>query len=263
MTRSQRSEYQRDGRGVTTRPAARPGVAGQPWQMGALPRPRLRRLRRCACARWCCWGSCWQPAEAIPPSPPTAAAYAPTAAAPSASPSVPLPSEPSPSERVIPGLALPQPGPAFDAATLLDAMRTSRRPGGVPDQLRDRPDRCDPRRDALDLRRRTVGDHGHRRLMWHADLLARGCGNPPGPLGEDLWVFEIVPGTGSVTVASADLSSLPIEIVDPLDDLARMLFRPGRLDGLVCSPPRARSGVRRGLGLSCAGCPRHPAGSSS
>ena len=51
-------------------------------------------------------------------------------------------------------------------------------------------------------------------------------------------MFEIAPGTGSVTVASADLSSLPIEIVDPLDDLARMLFRPGRLDGLVLASVR-------------------------
>lgn len=162
----------------------------------------------------------------------------PTASPPSASRSAPLPSEPSPSERVIPGLALPQPGPAFDAATLLDAMRTSRRPGGVPDQLE-----TDQIAATLADTLWTYGGE-----PWATMAIGGSCGTQtcsleaagtrPNSLGEDLWVFEIVPGTGSVTVASADLSAIPIEIVDPLDDLARMLFRPGRLDGLALASVR-------------------------
>jgi len=162
----------------------------------------------------------------------------PTAAPPSASRSAPLPSEPSPSERVIPGLSLPRPGPAFEAATLLDAMRTSRRPGGVPDQL-------ETEQIAATLAD-TLWTYGGE--PWTTMAIGGSCGTQtcslevagtrPDSLGEDLWAFEIVPGTGSVTVASADLSALPTEIVDPLDDLARMLFRPGRLDGLVLASVR-------------------------
>ena len=163
----------------------------------------------------------------------------PTAAPPSGTSSAaPLPSEPSPSERVIAGLVLPEPGPAFDAATLLDAMRTSRRPGGVPDQLE-----IDQLAGTLAETLWTYGGE-----PWTTMAIGGSCGTEtcslevagtrPERLGEDLWVFEIVPGTGRVTVVSADLSALPTEIVDPLDDLAHMLFRPGRLDGLVLASVR-------------------------
>ena len=170
----------------------------------------------------------------LPTSTTTQPTASPTTPSPSASPT----SDPSPSPQLIPGLALPQPGRPFDTATLLDAMRTSRRPGGVPDQLE-----TDRIAGAVADAIWTYGGE-----PWTTMAIGGSCGTEtctlevagtrPNSVGEDLWVFEIVPATASVTVASADLSALPTDVIGPLDDLASMLFRPGRLDGLALASAR-------------------------
>lgn len=143
----------------------------------------------------------------------------------------PAPSEPA-------GLALPDPGRPFDATTLLDAMRTSRRPGGVPDQL-ETDQIAGAAADAIvtiDAQPWTTmaigGSCGPERCTLEV------AGTRPGSLGEDLWVLEVVPETGSVTVSSATLAAIPDELVTPLDELARSLVEPDRLDDLVLASIR-------------------------
>jgi hypothetical protein len=121
---------------------------------------------------------------------------------------------------------------------MLDAMRTSRRPGGVPDQLETNAIAA-----AVAGAIWTYGGEPWTTIATGGSCGTESCtlevaGTRPGSLGEDLWIFEVVPGTGSVSVVSADLSALPTEISAPLDELARLLFRPGRLDGLALASVR-------------------------
>jgi hypothetical protein len=129
-------------------------------------------------------------------------------------------------------VGLPEPGQPFDATTLLAAMRDSRRPGGVPDEIET---------DAVAA---TLAG-----AIWTLDgerwttLTAGGsCGpqtctldiagaNAAAP-GEDLWVFEVTSETGAVRVLSADLRSLPTDLITRLDELARTLLPASNLDGL-------------------------------
>ncbi len=116
---------------------------------------------------------------------------------------------------------LPVPGRPFDAATILDGMRDSRRPGGVPDQLET---------DAIVA---AVAD-----LVWTLDgepwttmSIGGSCGpvrctldvggTRSGSLGEDLWILEVIPASGEVAVLDADLRSMPAEAARVLDRLAR------------------------------------------
>jgi len=136
------------------------------------------------------------------------------------------------------GLVLPEPARPFDADTLLAAMRDSRRPGGVPDELES-----DAVASALADAIWTFDG-----LPW-ATLSAGGSCGPQtctlevggahrGAPGEDLWVFSVTPADGSVEVASADLRSLPDDMIAPLDELARSVHpSPGKL-GLVLTSVR-------------------------
>lgn len=156
----------------------------------------------------------------------------PTVAAPSVSPS-PSPSPQASSTVNLPdGLALPEPARAFDPATLLDAMRTSRRPGGVPDQLET---------DAIAS---AVADAiwTYDSDPWTTMAIGGSCGpqtctlevagTRTGSIGEDLWVFEITPETGAVQLVSADLRSLPSDLPTRLDTLTRSLLPPANFEGL-------------------------------
>ena len=112
-------------------------------------------------------------------------------------------------------------------------MRTSRRPGGVPDQLE-----TDAIASAVAGRIWTYGGEPWTTIAMGGTCGPQTCtleaaGSRPDSLGEDLWVFEIVPNGGSVTLASATLAALPSELVQHLDDLARMLLESGQLDGLI------------------------------
>jgi hypothetical protein len=136
------------------------------------------------------------------------------------------------------------PGRPYGALDVLEAMRGSRRPGGVPDQLEREP---------------IVGAVAEQ--LWTIDgtrwseIVAGGSCGPQlctleiagtleGAVGEDLYVFEVNPGTAEVTVLSAELRGLDQELADRLDAFARAHWPGAGPPGLLTSarwqaPPRA------------------------
>lgn len=117
-------------------------------------------------------------------------------------------------------------------------MRDSRRPGGVPEELQ------------TDDIAAAVAD-----LVWTFDgqpwdTIAAGgscggdsctlelAGSPEGAAGEDVWVFEVQPATGAVSVASADLHGVPGGRVDALDSAARAAAGDDLPDGLALTSVR-------------------------
>jgi hypothetical protein len=136
----------------------------------------------------------------------------------------------SPSES--PAIAV-DPGQPYDAAAILAAMRASQRPGGVPDQLE-----TDAIAAAVAERVWTFDG-----TPWPAMSIGGSCGpstctlevggTPAGGLGEDLYVMEVTPATGSVEVVEASLHGLTQEIVDRLDRAARAAWRGNDLDELA------------------------------
>jgi len=144
---------------------------------------------------------------------------------------------PSPSPSEAP-LAIPEPGRPFDAATILEAMRASRRPGGVPDQLQT---------DAIaaELAQRIWTIDGE---PWTTMSVGGSCGpvrctldvagSRSGSPGEDLYAFEIIPAAGEVAPLSADLRSLPPDVAAILDRLAREAEAAIGRDGLALASAR-------------------------
>lgn len=116
---------------------------------------------------------------------------------------------------------LPVPGRPLDAVTILDDMRESRRPGGVPDQL-------ETNAIAAAVAERIWTLDGE---PWTAMSIGGSCGpvrctlevggSRAGSLGEDLWLFEVIPASGEVALLDADLRSMPVEVARVLDRLAR------------------------------------------
>lgn len=164
------------------------------------------------------------------PSPATSAA--------SIEPSRAVPtSTPAPSESGL-ALALPEPGQPFDAATLLEEMRTSTRPDGVPDVLE-----TDALAGRLAQEMWTFDGEG-----WSTTAASGSCGSTsctleiagsrPDGAGEDLWVFAIDPATGDVSVVSAELRAIPTDLVADLDALARAEDDVDLLDGLELTTAR-------------------------
>jgi hypothetical protein len=115
----------------------------------------------------------------------------------------------------------PDAGRPFDADDILLAMRESRRPGGVPDELET---------DAIatSVAEQIFTFDG---TPWLEIVAGGSCGpetctlevggTPDGALGEDLYTFSVTPGTGTVERVSADLRGLPTGLLDDLDDMAR------------------------------------------
>lgn len=130
-------------------------------------------------------------------------------------------SSPGPSPDAADALAIPEPGRPFDAATILEAMRESRRPGGVPDQLET---------DAIaaELAQRLWTIDGE---PWTTMSIGASCGpvrctldvsgSRQSSLGDDLYAFEIIPAAGEVAPISTDLRSLPPDVGAVLDRMAR------------------------------------------
>ncbi len=118
-------------------------------------------------------------------------------------------------------VAIPEPGRPFDAATLLEAMGGSRRPGGVPDQLE-----TDAIAAALAQRLWTIDGE-----PWTTMSIGASCGpvrctldvsgSRSGALGDDLYAFEIIPAADDVQPISTDLRSLPTDVGGVLDRMAR------------------------------------------
>lgn len=116
------------------------------------------------------------------------------------------------------------PGQPFRATAILETMRDSRRPGGVPDELET---------DAIAAK---LSDH-----IWTIDgepwstMSAGGSCGPrtctleisgahPNSQGDDLWVFAVEPDSGGVEVVSTELRSLAPVRVDQLDEMTRSMF---------------------------------------
>jgi hypothetical protein len=139
------------------------------------------------------------------------------------------PPTPSPSAPIV----LPAPGRPYDADQLLAAMNDSRRPGGVPAEIREAG-------IAARLAERLWTFDG---APWEAIAAGGSCGPTTCTLelsggttaggGEDVWIFTINPADGTVEVVAADLHAVPDETAAELDRLARALDVEGVLDGLL------------------------------
>jgi hypothetical protein len=159
-----------------------------------------------------------------------------TQVSPSAEPSEPdaspMPSHattrPSASEAASAG-----PGRPYDAADILEAMRTSPRPDGVPQALQ-----TDAIASAIADEIWTIDGE-----PWGAFLIGASCG-PDSCLVEvvgsrddaeddDAWTFGVDPDTGAVSVGATDLRALPANIVADLDRLARSLVDDAPIGSMV------------------------------
>jgi len=129
-------------------------------------------------------------------------------------------------------IVLPDPGRPYDADDLLEAMRDSRRPGGVPAELRDPA-------IAAELADQLWTFDG---APWDAIAVGGACdgtscslelsGGTGASGGEDVWVFTVDLTSGTVEVVTADLHAVPAETANALDALARELDEGGLLEGL-------------------------------
>jgi hypothetical protein len=148
------------------------------------------------------------------------------------SPSSP-PSSASPSEPSVAGIEIPALGHPFTTASLLAAMRDSRRPGGVPDQIET---------DAIASEvAGAIWTYGGQ--PWSTVSVGGSCGPTsctleaagagPDTQGDDVWVFAVTPATGEVRLVTAELGSVPPEVVAALDDLARALDEGGSLESML------------------------------
>ncbi|MGZ8562683.1 MAG: hypothetical protein ACXWWU_03595 [Candidatus Limnocylindria bacterium] len=166
---------------------------------------------------------------------PTPSATQTIAAAPTSTPTTsPATPDPSPSAPI----ALPDPGRPYDAGDLLEAMRDSRRPGGVPTELQDAD-------IAAELAEQLWTFDGE---PWDAIAAGGSCdastctlelsGGTEAAEGEDAWVFAIELASGTVEVANADLHAVPDETSAVLDRWARALDADGLLDGLLYTAVR-------------------------
>jgi len=117
-------------------------------------------------------------------------------------------------------------------------MRTSQRPGGVPDQLETQAITA-----ALAERIWTFGG-----ATWPTFAAGGSCGpesctfeiggTPEGAQGEDLYIFSVVPASGDVELLDANLRGIPTALVADLDALARELYPEVGLAGLVLAGVR-------------------------
>jgi hypothetical protein len=124
-------------------------------------------------------------------------------------------------------------GTPFDAATVLTAMRDSRRPGGVPDQLE-----TDAIASALAAATWTFDGQPWTTMAVSGSCGPEACtvelaGARPGSHGDDVWIFDVRPAQGLVSVTTAELRGMPNELLPSLDELARSLAPPASLDGLL------------------------------
>lgn len=148
-------------------------------------------------------------------------------------PSVP-PSHAQPSvEASASGGTFATPGTPYITADVLAAMRDSRRPGGVPDELKT---------DAV------AGAVAEQLWTWDGQPWATwtvggACGpdtcsldvagDAPDGAGTDLYTFTVDPATGAVELASTDLHGYPPGLEARLDAIARDAIDPAELDGLT------------------------------
>lgn len=140
----------------------------------------------------------------------------------------PSPSSPAAAATSTPSLDV-SPGRAFSGADILAAMRDSRRPGGVPDQLE-----TDAVAEAVAAEIWTIDGE-----PWTTITIGGSCGpvrctldvggRHAGAAGEDVWSFEVIPETAVVAVLEASLGSIPADVAEAADAAARAAD--ARIDG--------------------------------
>ena len=145
------------------------------------------------------------------------------------------------------GIDLPIAGRPLDATAVLEAMRASTRPGGVPDELESV--------EVAGAIAQTIWTVDG--MPWDTASIGGFCGAATCTLdvagsrddraGEDLWTLEIDRGTGSIEPLVADVRSLPPVLVDELDRLVRVLVEEVEGDSLLLVnarwlPPPAEGG---------------------
>ena len=136
------------------------------------------------------------------------------------------------------GIEPPSPDRPFDASTLLTAMRDSRRPGGVPDQLE-----TDAIAAALAAATWTFDGRPWTTMAVSGSCGPEACsvelgGGRPNSHGDDVWVFDVRPTDATIAVTMAELRALPNELVPRLDELARSLLPATTFDGLTLTSAR-------------------------
>ncbi len=166
-------------------------------------------------------------------------AVPPVSHAPSTSSSV----EPSVAASIIIGdpgspISLRPPGHPFDADDILAAMRDSRRPGGVAEELQTE----EIAAAVADTIWTLQGDR------WDAISTSGTCdagqcslevaGRATADAGEDVWVLSVDPATAEVAVVTADLHAIPSETADAIDRLARSAEGGEALDGMLLTSVR-------------------------
>jgi hypothetical protein len=162
------------------------------------------------------------------PSPPPSASRAadPSSADPSGTPVA----SPSPSAAAI---VVPEPGRPFLAADVLSAMRESRRPGGVPDELE-----TDDVAALVAEELWTFDGEAWQQLVIGGVCGPASCslevaGAPADAVGEDLYVFKIDTGGPTLSVEETSLRGLPEPLTIRLDEVVREahpeLFEAGAL----------------------------------
>ena len=138
----------------------------------------------------------------------------------------------------------PTTGRPYDAAQVLAAMRESRRPGGVPDELETRAVAT-----ALAAAIWTYDGRAYPTLLIGGSCGAEHCtvevsGAPAGAAGADLYAFNATPALGTVELLAADLHGYPAGIDALLDRVVRGELPEDALDGLALTsatwllPPR-------------------------
>ena len=153
-------------------------------------------------------------------------------------PTVPPSETASPSATEEPGIELPTAGRPWDGDAVLAEMRASTRPDGVPAAVQT-PAIATAVADAV----WTVDG-----AAWDTSAIGGFCGTQSCTLdvagahlnraGEDLWTLRVDLATGAVEPLAAEVRSLPWELIDELDELARWLDDAGELEPLVLTTVR-------------------------
>lgn len=132
-------------------------------------------------------------------------------------------------------MALPQPGRPFDAAAVLEAMRTSRRPGGVPDQLQRQPVAASVAAELWTFDGRPWPEMTAGGSCGSSACTLEIGGTPTGAVGEDLYIFDVDPVSGAVELIAAELRGLPAALSEELDAYARARWPDAPLPGSLAS----------------------------
>jgi hypothetical protein len=131
------------------------------------------------------------------------------------------------------GITLPEPGQPYTGAQVLEAMRTSVRPDGVPDELE-----TDAIAAAVAAELWTFdGD------PWESIEAGGTCGGetctldvagaPAGGAGDDVYTLSIDRSSGEVSRETTALLGYPESLEGAIDDVVRAGVDPSQLEGLV------------------------------